>query len=77
MDTYFNYVTQACGQGAAGALLGAAKERPLQGIDNDLVAQAAAKALTGKYPPEIGEELLYLILVRPYRDGAPWEGGRK
>ena len=77
MGTYFNYVTQACGQGAAAHYWELLKSAPCRGIDNDLVAQAAAKALTGKYPPEVGEELLYLILVRPYRDGAPWEGGKK
>ena len=84
LDAYFRSVEEACGIPEIAAsyrelLIKCTRRRV--GMDMKLndtfAAQAAAMALTKKYPDKIGDELLYLILVRPFRDSSLWEGGEK
>lgn len=37
-------------------------------IQNTFVAQAVYYAISGSYPSDIGEELLYQILIKPFAD---------
>lgn len=37
-------------------------------IEDNLVVQTAAEALSGDYPPEAAEEILYEMLIRPFTD---------
>ena len=82
LETYFRGMTRACESPKPAApywrlLKKCACVCRNMHLNDAFVAQAVAMALTKKYPAEIGNELLYLILVGPFRDVSLWEGGEQ